>query len=352
MKKSTSRSKQKASTPARTSEGGAGSKYPRHSLPKALRIPRAILDQNAGRQRPDEKAADFAKLGYHGPTRVEISSAIKYGLLERPADGEVMLTELAKKILRPQTQSDEIEGLRRAVQTAPVISSVYSHYRGENLPEQKFLENALVDTFKIPSDKTSEFLSVFLETLREAKLIEERDGKARLLDVTRAGPDSGDNAKVLQRLGKDVDVSESDSCFVIMPFAPPIGGYYNSVYEPAIRKAGLCPSRADSDIFGTGKIIDQVWRGITAAKVLVAELTTRNANVFYELGLAHALKKPVVLVSATQDDVPFDLRHIRVIYYDTLDPYWGQKLVDKVAENILSAIKSPEEALFESVLGK
>ena len=62
--------------------------------------------------------------------------------------------------------------------------------------------------------------------------------------------------------------------------------------------------------------MDQVWSGIKTAKVLVAELTTKNPNVFYELGWAHALKKPVVLVSSNEEDVPFDLHHIRVIYYD------------------------------------
>src|ERR1019366_7742610 len=107
------------------------------------------------------------------------------------------------------------------------------------------------------------------------------------------------------------------------------------------------PVRADADIFATGKIIDQIWRGINAAKVLVAELTTRNANVLYELGLAHALKKPVVLVSSNQLDVPFDLQHIRVIYYDVTDPFWGTKLIEKVAENILSALNNPEEAIFK-----
>ncbi|MBI5762778.1 MAG: hypothetical protein HZA51_04550 [Planctomycetes bacterium] len=333
-------------------EGGPGSKYPRHSLPKALRIPSAILDQNAGRSCAEVKAAEYAKVGYHGPTRLEISSAIKYGLLDRPTDGEVGLTDLAKKILRPQKPTDEVDGLREAVQKAPVLSAVYSHYRGENLPEAKFLQNALTDTFKVPASKVQEFLDVFVESLQAAKLIEERDGKSRILDVTHTSAAPTDNTKMLQKLGKEAEVSSGDSCFVIMPFAPPIGNYYSTVYEPAIRKAGLMPVRADCDIFGTGKIIDQVWRGITAAKVLVAELTTRNANVFYELGLAHALKKPVVLVSATEQDVPFDLRHIRVIYYDTSDPFWGQKLVDKVAENVLSAIKKPEEALFESVLSK
>lgn len=82
----------------------------------------------------------------------------------------------------------------------------------------------------------------------------------------------------------------------------------------------------------------------------MAELTSRNPNVFYELGLAHALNKPVVLVSRTQDDVPFDLQHIRVIYYDVADPFWGQKLIEKVSENILSALQNPAEAIFARAL--
>jgi hypothetical protein len=133
-----------------------------------------------------------------------------------------------------------------------------------------------------------------------------------------------------------------------MPFALPLGNHYRLIYEPAITKAGLKPVRADDDIFATGKIIDQVWTGINSAKVLVAELTSRNPNVFYELGIAHALHKPVVLVSATEDDVPFDVRHIRVIYYDVHDPFWGEKLINKVAENILSALRNPEEAIFQA----
>jgi hypothetical protein len=51
--------------------------------------------------------------------------------------------------------------------------------------------------------------------------------------------------------------------------------------------------------------------------------------------------------SSNQDDVPFDLRHIRVILYDQTDPFWGQKLIDKVADNIRSAISDPEDAIFK-----
>jgi hypothetical protein len=51
------------------------------------------------------------------------------------------------------------------------------------------------------------------------------------------------------------------------------------------------------------------------------------------------------MISANEADVPFDLHHIRIIYYDVTDPFWGNKLIDKVAENIISALKNPEEAI-------
>jgi len=325
--------------------------YPRHSITKALRIPKAILEQNAGKACTDREATKFAGLNFHGPSRVEISSSIKYGLLERPISGQVGVTELAKRILRPQKANDEIDGIREAVLKAPSVSDVYKHYRGENIPDEQFFRNALVDTFGLPEDKIDEFKAVFLEDLSDAKLIEDVAGKMRVLDIARdqlptAGPD-----ETLKKLGKGLKIEEGDTCFVMMPFADPIGGYYKSIYEPAISKAGLRAIRADDEIFGTGKVIDQIWSGITSAKVLVSELTGRNPNVFYELGLAHALNKPVVLVSSNQEDVPFDLQHIRVIYYEMRDPFWGEKLIAKVAENILSALKNPGEAVLRKVPG-
>lgn len=187
----------------------------------------------------------------------------------------------------------------------------------------------------------------FFENLRYAKLLEDAHGKQRVLDVLQTKGNPAEQSERLKELGRDIRVSEDDTCFVMMPFGDPLGKYYAQIYEKAVEKAGMKPVRADDEIFGTGKIIDQVWRGISEAKVLIAELTMRNPNVFYELGLAHALQKPVVLVSSNEEDVPFDLQHIRVIYYDVFDPFWGEKLIEKVAENILSALNNPEEAIFK-----
>ena len=325
----------------------ARSAYPRHNLEDALRIPRAILDQNAGKQCTDDQAAMFLGLkSAAGPFAVEISSSLKYGYLTRPAGKHIEVADLGRQILRPKSKEDAIVGFQNALLNAPVISDVYKHYRGENLPDQQFFDNALEDNFAIPVDKLSEFKAIFLACLRSAKLIDEEDGRMRVLDASSSGDGIEASNEYIDKISSGIKIDSSDTCFVMMPFASPIGDYYTTVYKPAIEKAKLKPVRADNEIFGAGKIMDQVWAGINTAKVLVAELTTKNPNVFYELGIAHSLKKPVVLVSSNEDDVPFDLKHIRVIYYDKNDPFWGQKLLNKVAENIVSALKNPEEAIF------
>ncbi|MGB7435777.1 MAG: hypothetical protein WBR26_11805 [Candidatus Acidiferrum sp.] len=310
------------------------------------------MEQNAGKECTDREAAKFAGLGYTGLVGVEISSGIKYGLLERPAPGTVKPTDITRRIVRPQKPNDKTDAMREAVLHAPLISDLYKHYRGENLPDKQFLINTARDTYHVPEDKVDLFVEVFQKTLEEAGLVEETSGKKRVVDVTHTPDVEGSStipAEQLRKVSKGVTVQAGDTCFVMMPFAPPLGGYYTTVYEPAIKKAGIMPVRADADIFGTGKIIDQIWSGINAARVLVVELTGRNPNVLYELGLAHALKKPVVLVSSNEGDVPFDVRHVRVIYYDVMDPFWGEKLISKVAENIVSALKNPKEAiLFET----
>ena len=84
---------------------------------------------------------------------------------------------------------------------------------------------------------------------------------------------------------------------------------------------------------------------IQDATVLLAELTTTNANVFYELGVAHEKGKPVVLVSETMDSVPFDLRQLRVILYDKDDPSWGNKLRQSIERALVETLSSPIESV-------
>ena len=74
--------------------------------------------------------------------------------------------------------------MQEAVLKAPVISEIYYHYRGENLPDTEFFDNALTENFKIPPEKLSEFKTIFFDTLKSANLITENEGKFRVIDVS------------------------------------------------------------------------------------------------------------------------------------------------------------------------
>ncbi|WP_314951466.1 hypothetical protein [Bradyrhizobium cosmicum] len=93
---------------------GATAKFPRHSVEKALRIPRAIIEQNAGHACSDKDSATYVGVGFNGPYRVEISSSIKYGFLDRPSAGMISVTDRARQAIRPQKVGDDIEALRQA----------------------------------------------------------------------------------------------------------------------------------------------------------------------------------------------------------------------------------------------
>ena len=152
----------------------------------------------------------------------------------------------------------------------------------------------------------------------------------------------------------EAKTSDAGECFVVMPFGKkplPNGQTYDfdKVYRViisrAVREAGMKPLRADETI-GSRLIHSDMFKDLRDRPVVLADLSLENPNVFYELGLSHALEKPVVLVSSNEEDVPFDLRHIRTIFYDQTDPFWGQKLINKLADNIVSALSNPEEAIF------
>ena len=70
------------------------------------------------------------------------------------------------------------------------------------------------------------------------------------------------------------------------------------------------------DIFGLNVVMDDVRAAIATADLVIAYLSGQNPNVFYEVGIAHTLGKPVLLLSQAIEDVPFDLRHRRVLPYE------------------------------------
>ena len=109
------------------------------------------------------------------------------------------------------------------------------------------------------------------------------------------------------------DQIDDDLVSVMMPF----DAGFNSVYETlksAAHETGMRCQRAD-DIWETDTVIQDIANLIGRARVVVCDLTCRNANVFYETGIAHTLGRDVVLITQNATDVPFDIRHIRYLPY-------------------------------------
>jgi chaperonin GroEL len=130
-----------------------------------------------------------------------------------------------------------------------------------------------------------------------------------------------------------------------MPFREPFNQYYEEIIRPAAADAGLDALRADS-IYGTRAIIRDVWEQIWRARVVIADVTDKNPNVNYELGICHTLGVPTILVTRRMEDVPFDYRHRRCIVYNTEEVRWDQKLREslrKTIEAVLGGHKDEDE---------
>jgi nucleoside 2-deoxyribosyltransferase len=139
--------------------------------------------------------------------------------------------------------------------------------------------------------------------------------------------------------------AEARTCFVLMPFRPPFDGYYREVIVPAIEAVGLTPVRAD-EVRRPGSIMGQIFEGIRSAAVCVADLTGNNPNVMYELGIAHALHKPVAQLVQTIDDLPFDLRHLRHLVYRTDAANWAVQLRADLEAMLRAALADRQSAVF------
>ena len=138
-------------------------------------------------------------------------------------------------------------------------------------------------------------------------------------------------------------------CFVMMPFGQPYEEYYTQIYVPAIEKNNLLPRRADS-LYRPSPILHDIWDFISRSTLIVADITGRNPNVMYELGLAHAIAKPAIIISNNIEDVPFDLRSLRILLYDVNKPNWGTELSNAIQNSIKEIIVSPIDAVLPTFI--
>jgi hypothetical protein len=111
--------------------------------------------------------------------------------------------------------------------------------------------------------------------------------------------------------------TDPDLVFVIMPFSSELDSVYGCIKE-SVREVQLRCVRVDEEIF-SGGIMERVRGNIYKAGIIIAELSKHNPNVYFELGLAHAKKKKIVMITQKIQKVPFDLKHLRMVIYKPSD---------------------------------
>ena len=358
-KKTQAKSQRKSNRSGTQTGNGAKGKvwtFPKNSLEDAIRIPKALDEKFAGNPCP---AADLAKaVGFNQANDWRFTELLRaanlYGLVTGTGyTATVTLTPLGEDIVAPKAPAQRSAALVQAFRNVDEFNKVESYYGGKRIPEDEFFLNTLTREFDIPKDRVETFSSIFLNNLKFLRSFSPQQSLENShIETQSVGGESGDptNFSAIPPEKHFVIKQETrtrdflDTCFVMMPFGDWQDRYYREIYIQAIKEAGLDPVRGD-ELYHSGSVVDQIWEQILKAKILVADLTGRNPNVFYELGLAHAAAKPVVFTAANIEDVPFDLRHLRVIIYDIRDPNWGSKLGQSMAEYLRTAMREPDKSI-------
>lgn len=296
--------------------------FPKVSLEDAIKLAQAIDEKFAGHPTPADELVKA--VGMHKPSDWRFLDLLRagefYGVTRGTGEtATVEITDLGENVVAPSDAKQRKESLLAAFESVELFKKVNDHYRKRPLPDDEFVENTLNREFSIPKERVNAFKSVFQQTqhyLREFGVFGESSYENNNIESDDRSESAISNSSSSEaKLRTAGERKYLDDCFVIMPFGEWYDIYYAEIYAPAIKEAGFEPRRAD-ELFNTGTVIEQIYSEIKKAKILVAELTGKNANVFYELGLSHARGKPVIFITSSLDDVPFDLRHLRIIVYD------------------------------------
>lgn len=136
------------------------------------------------------------------------------------------------------------------------------------------------------------------------------------------------------QVNSEKQTSMERKCFAIMPIAdhPDYeSGHFNRVYEylikPACEMSGFKPNRAD-DAKASHMIMFDILKNIIECDIAICDLSSKNANVFYELGLRQAFNKKTILITDGRTNTPFDITGFRYVKYD------HSLRVDSVKDNI------------------
>ncbi|MCL2682071.1 MAG: nucleoside 2-deoxyribosyltransferase [Bacteroidales bacterium] len=129
---------------------------------------------------------------------------------------------------------------------------------------------------------------------------------------------------------------ETPKAFVVMQFSSPYNELYDDVIKRVCKEFDLNVVRAD-ETYGPGLILADIIKQINESRLIIAEISQSNPNVFYEVGYAHALNKPTILIAEKTTKLPFDVSPFRTLFYENTIA-GKQKIEDGLKKHIAAAL--------------
>jgi hypothetical protein len=271
-------------------------------------------------------------------SRELITNASKYGLIKGNFRSDSLeLTDQAKVIFEERSKPRDVARTKidLAIQKIPVFSKIYEAYIDRKLPTR----SALIETANslgVPTEHQGECIDTFLLNLQEVKLLMTLSGAERILSIEHLSeqlpdilPNPHQNVKVensTPALQQD-KINYDEICFYVTPIGHDGSNerkhsdlFFNFIVEPALDSFGLKVVRADQ-IAEPGMIPRQIFDYLAKSRLVIADLSYHNPNVFYELAVRHVLKRPAVQICRAIDKIPFDINQMRTIVIDDSDIY-------------------------------
>ncbi|MDB5355321.1 MAG: hypothetical protein JWN24_1774 [Phycisphaerales bacterium] len=302
--------------------------YPVMTFEEALAIGQGILEHGAGHPMRRNTLLEKLKLFNNQPTKNLITASSKYGITSGSHDAdEIRLTPAGADAVSPKPTVKRYQArFELALKSVPHFFKLYDRFKGGKMPATEVMRDALDD---LDAGDRPQCVDIFIANAKTVGILQVKEGAGFLLtleELLEQAPASGNATRTVPESdetpanGVGSDAEEFDKvCFFIAPIGADDSEHrhhsdaiLSSFVEHALAEHGLKVIRADK-ISKPGMISAQIIEYVLKSKLVVADLSFHNPNVFYELCLRHVTGKPTVHLIREADRIPFDVGNFRTI---------------------------------------
>jgi hypothetical protein len=293
--------------------------YPLITLGKCLIVAQKIKELNGGNSWSPKEIGNAIKVRGTADLFYYTAASRDFGLTSGTSSAkEISLTEFGRELIYAPNPETEKALKLEAFLKIPIFKNVIEYYKGNNLPEMKYLGNTLEDKFKLHPDYHVEFSNIFNENCKYLNITQgvEIDNIATQIEQKHSPSSSSSITVGEPKKGTKTALK----AFVIMPFTEKDkkrpDGFFNEVLKsllvPAGTESGFKVNTANKQ--GSDVIQSTIVNDLLEADLVIADLTDHNPNVLFELGLRMHADKPIALIKTKDTGKVFDVDSMLRVY--------------------------------------